>query len=159
MTNKWMTSGAMRLKANLNRSFGARKNTKSAATHRSQIKNYESIVVSRRRGMATLHTAKSSRNTTSNKATTSGRTNNNNRSNSNNSNSRKLIRSTQAFSHSNNRNSQNDFDSIERIVTLQEQQARNRTEVAMRERNIQQQMSFDDQEETAQQFREHSVRS
>ena len=49
MTNKWMTSGAMRLKANLNRSFGARKNKKSAATHR-EIKNYESIVVSRRRG-------------------------------------------------------------------------------------------------------------
>lgn len=50
MTNKWMTSGAMRLKANLNRSFGARKNKKSAATHRPQIKNYESIVVSHRRG-------------------------------------------------------------------------------------------------------------
>ena len=48
MTNKWMTSGASRLKANLNRSFGARKNKKS--THRPEIKNYESIVVSRRRG-------------------------------------------------------------------------------------------------------------
>jgi len=37
---KWMTSGANRLKANLNRSFGARRNKKSAL-----IKNYESIVV------------------------------------------------------------------------------------------------------------------
>ena len=109
-----------------------------------------------------FHTAKTSRtSTTSNKATASGRTNNNNRSNCNNSSSRKLIRNTQAFSYSNNRNSQNDFDSIERIVTLQEQQAaqvrhREIKEVALRGRNIQQQMSFDDQEETAQQFREHS---
>lgn len=31
MTNKWMTSGARRLKANLNRSFGARKQKKAAA--------------------------------------------------------------------------------------------------------------------------------
>jgi len=32
MTNKWMTSGASRLKANLNRSFGARKNKKAASS-------------------------------------------------------------------------------------------------------------------------------
>ena len=31
MTNKWMTSGASRLKANLNRSFGARRNQKQKA--------------------------------------------------------------------------------------------------------------------------------
>mmetsp|Transcript_14842 Transcript_14842/g.26980 ORF Transcript_14842/g.26980 Transcript_14842/m.26980 type:complete len:102 (-) Transcript_14842:496-801(-) len=49
----WMTSGAQRLKANLNRSFGARKNKKAAAHSKfSKDKSYESIVASARIGDA-----------------------------------------------------------------------------------------------------------
>jgi len=47
---KWMTSGAQRLKANLNRSFGARKSKKAAA--HSNDKTYDPIVASSRIGDA-----------------------------------------------------------------------------------------------------------
>lgn len=40
---KWMTSGAQRLKANLKRSFGARKDRKAAQT---KDKSFESVVAS-----------------------------------------------------------------------------------------------------------------
>lgn len=53
---KWMTSGAQRLKANLNRSFGARKNKKAAA--HSKDKSYESIVASARIGDARRNNGK-----------------------------------------------------------------------------------------------------
>lgn len=46
---KWMTSGAQRLKANLNRSFGARKNRKGAAAA-TKDKSYESVIASARVG-------------------------------------------------------------------------------------------------------------
>ena len=45
---KWMTSGASRLKANLNRSFGARKNKKAAANCR--VKSYDTVVASAKIG-------------------------------------------------------------------------------------------------------------
>ena len=133
---KWMTSGAQRLKANLNRSFIARKNKKtSAATAHSN----RTIVVARpsKVGATKVQSANRSGFISGRlKLNSSNETTSAYPSLASNLSDRKQSNSEQSSAQEDDVSLPDSFD-IERMISLQEQRQREMAELAVQERMIQ----------------------